>query len=288
MGYRVEQVVAEADVSLAERRVVHAGRYEDTYSNYVAAERCLYNCVYLIEHQNYTKDQLKEYIHNHYNSSEQPGSAITEARKDLRIIINNAYDNVYKSTSLFSKKIKELNFLGFALHLAGDTFSHQYVIAKSEFSKIYNNKRIERLNGKLLEKPTQLDFSANKAILKNKFDSGKCVIKYLDKYVRSDQEKLCHKYYDDNISFIYDRYILASKNAMTHLLSLYAGQGTIKKFDPRIFINNTYTGANNTGRIPVLNLKNNVKAAGYTPSQWIKTTITGCDMDTAWERLSHW
>ena len=40
----------------------------------------------------YTKDQLKEYIHNHYNSSEQPGSAITEARKDLRIIINNAYD----------------------------------------------------------------------------------------------------------------------------------------------------------------------------------------------------
>lgn len=282
------EVVAEADVSLAERRVLHAGRYEDTYSNYVAAERCLYNCVYLIEHQNYTKDQLKEYIHNHYNSSEQPGSAITEARKDLRIIINNAYDNVYKSTSLSSKKIKELNFLGFALHLAGDTFSHQYVIAKSEFSKIYNNKRIERLNGKLLEKPTQLDFSANKAILKNKFDSGKCVIKYLDKYVRSDQEKLCHKYYDDNISFIYDRYILASKNAMTHLLSLYAGQGTIKKFDPRIFINNTYTGANNTGRIPVLNLKNNVKAAGYTPSQWIKTTITGCDMDTAWERLSHW
>ena len=72
MGYRVEQVVAEADVSLAERRVLHAGRYEDTYSNYVAAERCLYNCVYLIEHQNYTKDQLKEYIHNHYNSSEQP------------------------------------------------------------------------------------------------------------------------------------------------------------------------------------------------------------------------
>ena len=69
------------------------------------------------------------------------------------------------------------------------------------------------------------------------------MIKYLDKYVRSDQEKLCHKYYDDNISFIYDRYNLASKNAMTHLLSLYAGQGTIKKFDPRIFINNTYTGA---------------------------------------------
>ena len=69
---------------------------------------------------------------------------------------------MYKSTSLFSKKIKELNFLGFALHLAGDTFSHQYVIAKSEFSKIYNNKRIERLNGKLLEKPTQLDFLQTK------------------------------------------------------------------------------------------------------------------------------
>ena len=65
------EVVAEADVSLAERRVLHAGRYEDTYSNYVAAERCLYNCVYLIEHQNYTKDQLKEYIHNHYNREVQ-------------------------------------------------------------------------------------------------------------------------------------------------------------------------------------------------------------------------
>lgn len=103
-----------------------------------------------------------------------------------------------------------------------------------------------------------------------------------------NQVKDCHKYYDDNISFIYDRYNLASKNAMAHLLSLYAGQEKVRKFDPRVFVNNNYTGKGNTGRIPVWNLKNNVKTAGYTPSQWIKSIVTECDMDTAWERLSHW
>lgn len=282
------------DVSLQTCRVLHAGRYRDTFSNYVAAERCLYNCVYLIEHQNYTKDQLKEYIHNHYNSDTKQNDAITDARKHLRIIINEAYDREYTITTLSKKKIRELNFLGFALHLAGDTFSHQYVINPNEYSAICRNTRLERLNGVVFGtlkngNPAKINFRFdNKKALKEKFDSGECVIKYLDKYVASNQVKDCHKYYDDNISFIYDRYNLASKNAMAHLLSLYAGQEKVRKFDPRVFVNNNYTGKGNTGRIPVWNLKNNVKTAGYTPSQWIKSTVTECDMDTAWERLSHW
>lgn len=282
------------DVSLQTCRVLHAGRYRDTFSNYVAAERCLYNCVYLIEHQNYTKDQLKEYIHNHYNSDTKQNDAITDARKHLHIIINEAYDREYTITTLSKKKIRELNFLGFALHLAGDTFSHQYVINPNEYSAICRNTRLERLNGVVFGtlkngNPAKINFRFdNKKALKEKFDSGECVIKYLDKYVASNQVKDCHKYYDDNISFIYDRYNLASKNAMAHLLSLYAGQEKVRKFDPRVFVNNNYTGKGNTGRIPVWNLKNNVKTAGYTPSQWIKSTVTECDMDTAWERLSHW
>lgn len=280
------------NVSLLTCRVLHAGRYDNKYSNYVAAARCLYNSVYLINHQDYSKDQLKQYAHNHYDSNEKTSDAIIKARKHLRIIINEAYDNTYRTTNLDKKTIKELNFLGFALHIVADAFAHQYVIAPSEFNGIYNNTRLERYNGWKFDdnnnKKISFKFSANKSNMKTKFDSGKCVIKYLETYVRSDQEKLCHRYYDDNISFIYDRYNLASKNAVANLLSLYAGQGTVKKFDPRAFINNTYTGNGNAGRMPVWNLKENVKAAGYTPSQWIKSTVTSGSMDAAWEKLSHW
>ena len=146
--------------TFSECRALHAGRYsspatdEKAYSNYVATCRCLYNCAYLLEYEGYSKDQLKTYINNHYDSNLQDSQDIKDAKKDLRIAVNVAYDNTFQlkdsTGTLTLANKRKLLFLAFALHTA------------------------------------------------------------------------------------------------------------------------------------------NVRAAGYTPSQWIKSTVTKCGMDTAWERLSHW
>lgn len=286
--------------TFSECRALHAGRYsspatdEKAYSNYVATCRCLYNCAYLLEYEGYSKDQLKTYINNHYDSNLQDSQDIKDAKKDLRIAVNVAYDNTFQlkdsTGTLTLANKRKLLFLAFALHTATDAYSHQYVIRPTEYASIRGNTRLERLNGVLFgafgdNTPAKINFHfSDTTKMKTKFDSGKCVIKMLDYFAT---ETKCHEYYDDNISYIYDRYNLAAKNAVTHLLSLYTGT-KINKFDPRIFVNSKFNGSDLTGRIPIFNLKANVRAAGYTPSQWIKSTVTKCGMDTAWERLSHW
>lgn len=305
--------------SLLDCRVLHAGRYGKEYSNYVAACRCLYNCAYLIEHENYTIDQLKDYCNNHYKSNKQGSEGIKSARKDLRIIINQAWSGNYSTNegkSLGDKKRRELNFLGFSMHLVADAFAHQFVIPKGDAKAILGNSRLTRLNGVLFEDLPKSDYKdgkisfdcINTASLRNEISSGKCVNKTLEIYfynVRTVEEnktknkdnnlikkcelqqRKCHKYYCDNISYGYDRYNISSKDAVTALLKLYGGS-KVNKFDPRVFINNTYTGQGNAGRMPVWNLKDNVQSAGYTPKKWLKNTTNEATMDQIWTKLSDW
>ncbi len=291
--------------SLLECRVLHAGRYGTAYSNYVAACRCLYNCAYLIEHEGYSKDQLKEYCNKHYKNSDEDDAQIKKEKTDLRIIVNQAWGKNYSTTegkNLGDKKRRELNFLGFSLHLVADAFAHQFVIPKGDGKAILENTRLSRLNGVLFADLPLSDYVQvvngvkekikikwkNNANLQQDISKGTCVNKSLqDNAETAIMKKICHKYYCDNISYGYDRYNLSSKDAVNALLKLYGGT-KVNKFDPRVFVNNTYTGKGNAGRMPVWDLKDNVTDAGYTPKKWLKNTTSEATMEKIWEKLSDW
>ena len=285
-----------SDHPLSECRVMHAGRYEkdgvNNYSNYVAACRCLYNCAYLIASEDASKARLKDYVNNHYDSGEQSDSSIDKAKKDLRIIINAAYDKDLnnKLSDLSWKRIRIIQFLGFAIHAATDAFSHQYVIDPRCADGIINNTQIERLQGSLTfnNKPvkTNIIFQSN-AATKAMIKSGKCNTKDLDMSATEPCVMECHKYYADNLSFAYVRYDTGAKDCVAEILSLFGGS-KFDKFDPRVFINNTYADSSAGIRIPIWNLYENVSYAGYAPEMLQKGASTQSGMKTIWKQLSSW
>lgn len=326
----LRQVVTKADSSdlltgysnksLSTCRVMHAGRYGNQYTNYVAACRCLYNCAYLIRYNSNNeelKNELKEYSNKHYKSNEQSAASIDDTKKDLRILINLAWSENYgdDAENLKINKRRELNFVGFALHLAADAFAHQYVIPPNDASSIVNNSRLERLNGVMFNKLTVSDYSVNeiafgmvgKEDIKNRISSGQFVNKELEVCFEQEKKKeeekkkpddkriqklelyrkRSHKFYCDNVSYAYDRYRYSAKDAVVQLISMYASN-PVMRFNPLIFVNHIYNGSGNNGRTPVWNLRYNVKYAGYTPSDYVKANITVGTMEQTWNQLSWW
>ena len=283
--------------TLSDCKALHAGRYYDShndvqnYINYVSASRCLYNCAYLLWNQGYTKAQLKAYTDKHYHSSEQTAGAIEKTKQDLRIIINVAHDNDFlgKKGTLATRRVQALQFLGFALHAATDAYAHQYVINPNDAKGIMNNTQITRYQGSLTEnkKPVKTNIQFD-PMLGSLLETGRSSIKSLDLNAYDGYEKEAHKYYADNISFVYPHYDTGAKDCVAQMMSLFGGT-TLNKFDPRVFINNSYNGATvSNARIPLWNLYTNVTDAGYTPSAWAKSSITACSMTEAWKRLSFW
>lgn len=289
----------ENNKPMADCRVMHAGRYYNAstgnnYVNYVAASRCLYNCAYLIANENATKARLREYVNKYYDSGSQSSNAIEDARKDLRIIINAAYDHdlFNMSSNLTMKKVRTLQFLGFAIHAATDAFAHQYVVNTTDATPIVNNTRIERLQGSLTVNgnPVKTNISYKSvAATKSSIQSGTCNTKDLVEGATDLDKTECHRYYADNLSYVYARYDTGSKDCVSQILSLFGGGSTVKKFDPRVFINNSYQGESyGNARIPIWDMYENVKYAGYTPELWQKGANTESGMRTVWQKLSSW
>lgn len=108
---------------------MHAGRSFNSstgnnYANYVAAGRCLYNCAYLMWASNYNKNQLKAYTDKWYNSNVQSASAKNDARKDLRYVIDAAYDHdiARMGSKVELNRRRQLQFLGFAIYAVTDAY----------------------------------------------------------------------------------------------------------------------------------------------------------------------
>ena len=82
------------------------------------------------------------------------------------------------------------------------------------------------------------------------------------------------------------RFKNASQDAVYRLMTLFQ---TKNQFDPRAFINDDYKGeASGQYRIPVWNLYENVKSAGYVPEDWLKNTTDPNMMKKIWNNLSFW
>ena len=76
------------------------------------------------------------------------------------------------------------------------------------------------------------------------------------------------------------------KYAVTQMIKLYVN--SVKKFDPRVFINDSYTGSGTEGRIPLFELRTNIIDAGYTVSSCSSAKISANKIDTALKNLSSW
>lgn len=288
-------VVEKADAvdSLAKYRVLHSGCYQDTennmmnFTNYVAAVRCLYNAAYLLKHQNSSRAQLKAYIDKHYTSYHQTDGAIKKAKNHLKALIDVALDNklnIKTSNKIDAKEKKILCLVGFALHAASDAFSHQYVINPKLVSKIYNNTLLTKINFDPIT--NKLTFKFSKNLLDYKSNKYVCTTKILEYLVPASQQASCHQDYADNVSFVYARYDIGSKYAVTQMIKLYVN--SVKKFDPRVFINDSYTGSGTEGRIPLFELRTNIIDAGYTVSSCSSAKISANKIDTALKNLSSW
>ena len=125
--------------------------------------------------------------------------------------------------------------VGFALHAASDAFSHQYVIDPKLVSKIYNNTLLTKINFKPIT--NKLTFKFSKNLLDYKSHKYVCTTKILEYLVPASQQASCHRDYADNVSFVYARYDIGSKYAVTQIIKLYVN--SVKKFDPRVFINDS-------------------------------------------------
>ncbi len=285
-----QQDRGEFGKELAKCRVMHAGRYYDTstgknnYANYVAAGRCLYNCAYLMWTSNYNKDQLKAYTDKWYNSNVQSATSKNQAKQDLRHIINAAYDHdIAKIGSKVAlNRRRQLQFLGFAIHAVTDAFAHQYVINPNDADAIATNKCITKYQGFSFI-PISLHYDS---FMRGLVMAGSTNTKDLELLAYPEDRELCHTYYADNVSYVEGRFKNASKDAVYRLMTLFQ---TKNQFDPRAFISNGYKGeATGTYRIPVWNLYENVKSAGYVPEDWLKNTTDSNMMKKIWNNLSFW
>ena len=115
---------------------------------------------------------------------------------------------------------------------------------------------------------------------------GSTNTKDLELLAYPEERKDCHKYYADNVSYVEGRFDIASQDCVSRLLTLFQ---TKNQFDPRAFISNGYQGeTTGTYRIPVWNLYENVKSAGYVPEDWLKNTSDPSMMRRIWNNLSFW
>lgn len=233
---------------------------------------------------NSTKDQLKSYSNNFYNSNEQSSTAKDQARQDLRHIINAAYDHdiAKVGNKVEINRRRHLQFLGFAIHAATDAFSHQYVINPKDAEPIAANTRVTRYQ-KTANVKTNIHYDS---FMRGWVMAGSTNTKDLELLAYPEERKDCHKYYADNVSYVEGRFDIASQDCVSRLLTLFQ---TKNQFDPRAFISNGYQGeTTGTYRIPVWNLYENVKSAGYVPEDWLKNTSDPSMMRRIWNNLSFW
>lgn len=233
----------------------------------------------------YNKDQLKAYTDKWYNSNVQSATAKNQAKQDLRYVINAAYDHdiAGMGTKVALNRKRQLQFLGFAIHAVTDAFAHQYVINPKDAEAIATNNCIKQFNGirNFLMPEIRYD-----SLMRGWVMAGSTSTMDLVQLAYSRHEKVCHKYYADNVSYDAGRFKFGSKDCVYQLLELFQAKN---QFDPRAFISNGYKGeATGTYRIPIWNLYENVKSAGYVPEDWLKNTSDPSMMRRIWNNLSFW
>ena len=214
----------------------------------------------------------------------QSATAKNQAKQDLRHIINAAYDHdIAKIGSKVAlNRRRQLQFLGFAIHAVTDAFAHQYVINPNDADAIATNKCITKYQGFSFI-PISLHYDS---FMRGLVMAGSTNTKDLELLAYPEDRELCHTYYADNVSYVEGRFKNASKDAVYRLMTLFQ---TKNQFDPRAFISNGYKGeATGTYRIPVWNLYENVKSAGYVPEDWLKNTTDPNMMKKIWNNLSFW
>ncbi len=213
----------------------------------------------------------------------QSATAKNDAKRDLRHIINAAYDHdiAKMGSKVEINRRRQLQFLGFAIHAVTDAFAHQYVINPKDAEAIRANTKVKLYQG--MKVNTNIHYES---LMPGFVMSGSVNTKDLELYAWTEHMASCHKYYADNVSYEEGRFKNASQDAVYRLMTLFQ---TKNQFDPRAFINDDYKGeASGQYRIPVWNLYENVKSAGYVPEDWLKNTTDPNMMKKIWNNLSFW
>lgn len=212
---------ADQNSEMKEFHVLHARQK----TNYVSATKCLYELALNWGGSIKTQAQIENYLDNYVRGGDK-----TEDVKNLKRIAFVATTKILEDDKIASNLCSTTNaskmtddqiwygkrqLLGFAIHIAGDTYAHKSMCVKDKFKAIASKK--------VANNKTVADYmNTDVATILNEIGKGNLTTAGLgQKFFPKKYQGKCNQYYTDTDAYMSARYNVATANATEHLLKKF-------------------------------------------------------------------
>ena len=235
---------------------IHANRHDggkdgDSYTNYVAAAKIMYECAWTLYHNPNAELSALKAICDTYRGGLETDGQNERDRHRLRWMVQYATEKTFasnKGISISESRRKQLQLLGFALHAVGDAYAHQGIIHKDHYDRVCE---VAQNKGYTID---------DKEGLKSRIISESCTTKEACQYLKKGSQN-GHSAICDNTSFEKARFNKGSKWGVLTILAYFI-QPDPYLFDPYAFASDLGLQGKEYP-YKIYNLVGNCRACGY-------------------------